>query len=918
MPPKQTGRGASASRSRGRGGAPPPSRGVPSSTRTGSTPSVASAPTTSRSTNIQAAEHVTTVAVRRPGIGKTGTSIKLLTNHFGLTIQSPIIYHYDVAFLPESTILPRRVTQDLVQALKAKHPDVLQNVVHDGRKNIYSSTRLPFEGDRQEYHISLTPTPPPGTTTNGRTPKVYRIRISKTDQEINSEVLTRFVNGEMSYTTDVQVAINCLNVVLSMNIVENPNFTTNGRSFYGSGEKTNIGQGLELWRGYFQSVRPAPGRMLLNLDISTGLMYQSGPLLNLCAAHLGMQASDLANVSHEEAKSLTSFLFGLRVKTTQGNGNSSGALRGIRRFSPTAASSTMFKTREGVQQSVAQYFREAYGRSLRYPHLPCVELGTGAVIPLEMCEVPPGQIKRGQPPSDLTKSMVEFATRAPAERFQSIRQAQQVLGLHSSPYHTPFGVEIGNQLVGVEGRMLSAPTLVYSNNEKVTPRPGMGTWVMDSKKFYRPGMVDGWAIMVFDVQQRFPIPVVKEVGQKLQEMCTRLGVQGFNSEPGAIEYGNPQGNIGQQLRDLGARFMKANRNKPPSLLLIILKERSHVYAAVKHFGDMQVGVVTQCLLEKKCQRGNDQYFLNVALKVNVKLGGINVTPSTQSLPLLGDPSNPVLILGADAVHPDPGSQGRPSFTAVVGSVDSLASKYVAVARPQRSGQEIIENMKDMTKRIIETYKSYRLNVEKKSPAAAWPKKIIMFRDGVSEGQFPEVIEKEIPRLRDACAELGIDPKITFIVVGKRHHIRFIPENAQAGDKKGNVKAGTIVDTDIVHPIEFDWYAVSHAGILGTSRPAHYTVLWDDNGFSADVLQQLAYALCHVYARCTRSVSIPAPTYYADVVCTRANTHYDPTGPFRYSEGTHISDTRSAEAVLEEYQRHFRPVHANTFFKMYFM
>jgi eukaryotic translation initiation factor 2C len=31
---------------------------------------------------------------------------------------------------------------------------------------------------------------------------------------------------------------------------------------------------------------------------------------------------------------------------------------------------------------------------------------------------------------------------------------------------------------------------------------------------------------------------------------------------------------------------------------------------------------------------------------------------------------------------------------------------------------------------------------------------------------------------------------------------------------------------------------------GTSRPAHYHVLFDENGFSADSLQTLTYNLCY--------------------------------------------------------------------------
>ena len=59
---------------------------------------------------------------------------------------------------------------------------------------------------------------------------------------------------------------------------------------------------------------------------------------------------------------------------------------------------------------------------------------------------------------------------------------------------------------------------------------------------------------------------------------------------------------------------------------------------------------------------------------------------------------------------------------------------------------------------------------------------------------------------------------------------------------------------------------------GTSRPSHYQVIWDDNHFSADELQALTYQLCHTYARCTRSVSLPAPAYYAHLVAFRARYH----------------------------------------------
>ena len=90
---------------------------------------------------------------------------------------------------------------------------------------------------------------------------------------------------------------------------------------------------------------------------------------------------------------------------------------------------------------------------------------------------------------------------------------------------------------------------------------------------------------------------------------------------------------------------------------------------------------------------------------------------------------------------------------------------------------------------------------------------------------------------------------------------FCADKKEQSGKSGNIPAGTAVDVGITHPTEFDFYLCSHQGIQGTSRPTHYHVLWDDNRFEADELQQLTYQLCHTYVRCTRSVSIPAPAYY---------------------------------------------------------
>ncbi len=81
--------------------------------------------------------------------------------------------------------------------------------------------------------------------------------------------------------------------------------------------------------------------------------------------------------------------------------------------------------------------------------------------------------------------------------------------------------------------------------------------------------------------------------------------------------------------------------------------------------------------------------------------------------------------------------------------------------------------------------------------------------------------------------------------------------------------GTVVDTEVVHPNDFDFWICSHLAVQGTSRPTHYYVLKNDCDLNSDQLQLLTYNLCYLYYRCPSSVSIPAPVYYASLASERA-------------------------------------------------
>ena len=82
------------------------------------------------------------------------------------------------------------------------------------------------------------------------------------------------------------------------------------------------------------------------------------------------------------------------------------------------------------------------------------------------------------------------------------------------------------------------------------------------------------------------------------------------------------------------------------------------------------------------------------------------------------------------------------------------------------------------------------------------------------------------------------------------------QNQGETDPSGNILPGTVVDTDICHPREYDFFLNSHAGIQGTSKAAHYHVLIDENGFTPDCIQLLTYR-CARHEWCNAIVDYPS-------------------------------------------------------------
>jgi len=838
--------------------------------------------------------------------------LTVTTNNFAVTIPEATFHHYDVEIKADK-VMPAKFNMDLIRVMQGRiAPTVFTpRAVYDGRKNLFASRRLPLSGgDSQTFDVTLEP-PREG----GRPPKVYKVTLKRV-AEINPTLLARYQKGQQSYDPMITTALTAINVVVRMEpIMQYPH---NSRSFFTDKETWAIGGGIELWRGYFQSVRPGLRSMLMNIDISTGTMYAPGPMIDVCRAILGNNSPNALvpgqGLPDRERLRLRNFLNNVRFNTThkEKNGKVSTKPKVLKKISNVSAANYKFKLSDGTETNVAQYFR-SMGTVLQYPNYVCIETSTGAAFPIELCTIIPGQLMRKQLPPQLTSSVLSFSTKVPDQRLNSIVAGHSVLQYGQSEYMRQFGMTVSQTPESCLARVLPTPALNYgAGSKRKQIKPANGSWNLADQKFFKPAEVTGWAVVVYDTRT-VREPDVQDIIQKFKQQADLLGIRGLSPTP-PISYPPAQAlDVHQHLHAAGTAVFNATK-KPPSLIVIIMPDNSaDLYQAIKHFGDVKRGVPTQCLNAFKARKGNPQYFANVWLKANAKLGGINSILDPQAQKFLSDPANPVMILGADVMHPAPGASDRPSFVSVVGSIDSTATHYSAVSAAQGSRVEMIAGVEDPVYELIGRHMYWKKEQEKRQNVA--PKRIVYYRDGVSEGQFQQVLDFELPGIKAACERHKINPLITVVVVGKRHHVRFFPTHGQA-DRSGNCPAGTVVDDVVGHPTEFDFYLQSHGGLLGTSRSAHYSVLYDENNFTPDSLQALSFALCHVYARATRSVSIPAPVYYADIVCERAKNHYDPSIDLSADDAA-TTASGGGSSTVQRFRDQFQPIHASMRYKMFF-
>ncbi|EFN68927.1 Protein argonaute-2 [Camponotus floridanus] len=657
-----------------------------------------------------------------------------------------------------------------------------------------------------------------------------------------------------------QTGIQALDIIMR-HAPESRSLSVGKSLFWEINDKEPLSGGLSLSRGGFMSA-VLGWQPYINIDVSHKGFPKSQNVVDLMAEFTAVRGRIPTIPDPEEVnkrwnrEKIEKFLKGLKVTYEIPNGRSgtNHSTKRTYRLNGLGPKASMHKFNSAKEdepeniQTIVEYFAERKHYNLRHPDLPCLWAGAmdrreKIYLPAELCTIVAGQSVNRKLDEMQTSKMIKYAATDAPTRKRRIEAAFTKIDVNtSSTMNQEFHLSISTNMKEVDARILPAPVLQY---KATTARVSKGIWQMQAFQTACNLEEKSWTILDL-TDFRGLDTLIRDFINSLQQCATEVG----------MTIGNPQVPWKSLRPQAHAEITEYFRSKKGSkLIIVIIPDRTDTtYGKVKQITELSLGILTQCIKLRTIQQRSYSAVKNILLKINSKLNGINHTLTTQSIPECLKKKDCMLV-GADVTHPSPDAINIPSIAAVAASSNDSAFQYNIALRLQQPKEEMILDLEEI---IISQLNIYRQKM------SYLPKKIIYYRDGVSEGQLAQVMHFEINAIKRACTRSKAgNIQITCLVVQKRHHVRLFPtSDRETDDRNKNVRAGTIVDTEITHPNHIDFYLVSHASIQGTARPTKYRCICNESDYTEDNIEELTYYLCHMYARCTRAVSYPAPTYYA--------------------------------------------------------
>ncbi|KAL3877253.1 hypothetical protein ACJMK2_034986 [Sinanodonta woodiana] len=411
-----------------------------------------------------------------------------------------------------------------------------------------------------------------------------------------------------------------------------------------------------------------------------------------------------------------------------------------------------------------------------------------------------------------------------------------------------WGLELDNDTIQIDGRQLPPEKIVFRESS-ITASPE-ADWGRDATRqaVITAVHLRNWVVLYTKRDQSKTDDFISQ----MVKVCPQMGIDA--KHPQRFE-----------LRDDRTEtFVRGLRDciKPQVQIVVIVcpTSRDDRYNAIKKICCCECPIPSQVIIGKTISQANKLRSVTqkIALQINCKLGG--------ELWALEIPLKNVMIVGIDVYHDAANKRG--SVCGFIASTNRECTRWYSRVCIQPPGQELVDGLKLCLTASIRKYHEVNHNL---------PQKIIVFRDGVGDGQLNIVAGYEVEQLKTCFTNFGEDynPTMAVVIVQKRINTRIFLKTSR---EMQNPPPGTVVDHTITRREWYDFFLVSQHVRQGTVSPTHYVVVYDNTGLQPNHIQRLSYKMTHLYYNWPGTVRVPAPCQYAHKLAQLVgqNIHKEPS------------------------------------------
>jgi len=281
-------------------------------------------------------------------------------------------------------------------------------------------------------------------------------------------------------------------------------------------------------------------------------------------------------------------------------------------------------------------------------------------------------------------------------------------------------------------------------------------------------------------------------------------------------------------------------------------------------------------------------FDNVVLKMNMKAKGLNhelaTSPALVSacggIDFIKSLLSGTMFFGIMLSHPASTKSSKDTEvkepTCIGFASNSHGSMMIKGDFGYQKGRKMTVDADLLSARFKASIQEYYLK------SGTYPKHVVVYRAGLSDGELSACSEHEYPVLLNVLddmkqsngGEFG-DPKLTLIVVNNNCTHRIFKPDINPGDRapQQNVSIGTVVSSSFTNETKDGFVMVAHKALQGTARPVQYTVVKANRTTQIEHIQLMSFALCFNHGIVNSPTALPSALASAKDLAKRAKNNW---------------------------------------------